>query len=105
MEMTISMKSATYAQCRIEEHQFAVIIDTGAAGCIASKAALDRLGWVIEASTNQTMSVADGRTTVPLGKVFELPIQFGKIIIPITAMVVEATSYDILIGNDWLTKA
>src|SRR3954447_9865283 len=51
------------------------------------------------------MSVADGRNSVPLGIVFDLPIQFGDFIIPINAMVVDTTTYDLLIGNDWLKKA
>jgi hypothetical protein len=61
---------------------------------------LDRLGWHIEEVTRRTMSVADGREVVPLGRIRELPIQFGKIIILIEAVVVDTTTYDLIISND-----
>src|SRR4051812_29250769 len=48
------------------------------------------------------MVVADGHEAVPLGLVFDLPIQFGNVIIPSTAIVVNTTSYDLVLGTEWM---
>src|SRR6201985_1103138 len=80
------------------------IIDTGAGGCIISKVMLERLGWEIEEVTSMTIVVADRHIAIPLGKIHELPIRFGKLIIPTSAIVVDTTSYDLVIGNNWLKR-
>src|SRR6201985_2789619 len=96
--------SLAYSQCQIEEITMPCIIDTGAGGCIISKVMLERLGWEIEEATSMTIIVADGHIATPLGKVHELPIRFGKLIIPTSAIVVDTTSYDLVIGNNWLKR-
>ena len=48
------------------------------------------------------MSVTNGYTVIPLGWVFDLPIQFGKVTIPADAIVVDTEAYDMILGNDWL---
>ena len=63
---------------------------------------IDRLGWPIEADTKQTMNVADGYTAIPLGRVFDLPIELGDITIPADTLVVDSNEYDLILGNDWL---
>ena len=55
--------------------------------------------------TRQKINVATGTNHTLLGRIFELPVQFGKLIIPTTAMVMDVDSYDLLLGNDWLIKA
>ena len=66
---------------------------------------MEKLGWPIDAATQQTLSNANGTQHAPLGKVFDLPIQFGKMVILITVMVVKVSTYHLLLGNDWLGKA
>ena len=99
-----SNKSSAYAQCQIEDIRTPCIIDSGAGGCIISLALLHRLGWNIEAASKQKINVATGTDHMPLGKVFDIPIQFGKLIIPIDALVMDVDSYDLIIGVDWLKK-
>ena len=96
-------KSAAYIKCKIENTLVDCILDTGAGGVVISKYLLDKLGWPIEKPTRQQMTVADGRSSTPLGRVFQLPIQFGKLVIPSEALVVDTRTYDLLIGNDWIT--
>ena len=96
--------SSAYTQCYIEGRPTPAIVDSGAGGVILSEATMKELGWRIEAPTRQTMIVADGHRSRPLGRVFELPIQFGPMIIPITAIVVDIDSYDLVLGNTWLRK-
>ena len=71
---------------------------------ILSEATMKELRWHIEVPIRQTMIVADGHRSRPLGRVFELPIQFEPMIIPITAIVVNIDSYDLVLENTWLRK-
>ena len=98
-------KTSAYTTCQIEDKIVQAIIDTGAGGCIMSKALLDRLGWGIEEATKMTFVVADGATATPLGKVRQVPVRFGGTTIPIDVIVTQTTSYDIILGNDWLAKS
>ncbi len=98
-------KSSAYTQCQVEGHTTPCIIDIGAGGYIISKIFLDLIGWQIDSPTKQTLIVANRYAAVPLGRVHDLPICFGKLIIPTTAVVVDTTSYDLVIGNTWLTKS
>ena len=66
---------------------------------------LDHLGWVIQKPTRMTIVVADGYKATPLGKVEEVPIKFGPIIIIMNMVIVNTTTYDAILGNDFLTKA
>ena len=50
------------------------------------------------------MIVADRHHSRPLGRVFELLIQFGPMIIPITAIIIDTDSYDLVLGNIWSRK-
>ena len=98
-------KTSAYTTCQIEGCVVNAVIDTGAGGCLISKNLLDRLGWQIEKPTKMTFVTADGTTSVPLGKVEDVPVRFGEATIPVDAVVTEATSYDMIIGNTWLHKA
>src|SRR3954467_14217400 len=64
--------SSAYTQCSIEGHVTPVIIDTGAGGCMISEYLLKKIGWTVEATTRQTMVVADRHVSRPLRHVFEL---------------------------------
>src|SRR5437588_2049253 len=96
--------SSAYTQCYIEGRPTPAIVDSRAGGVILSEATMKELGWRIEAPIRQMMIVTDGHCSRPLGRVFELPIQFGPMIIPITAIVVDTDSYDLVLGNTWLRK-
>ena len=81
-----------------------IIPDTGAGCSIISKAFLDRIDWPIEKAASTTLSVANGKKTVPLGIVCNVPVTLAQgIIITVKRMVVsEGTDYDALLGNDAL---
>ncbi|KAG9303138.1 hypothetical protein G9A89_005096 [Geosiphon pyriformis] len=48
--------------------------------------------------------MADKVTKTPIGKINDLPIEINSSIIPIKVLVIEATQYQALVGNDWLFK-
>lgn len=96
--------TSAYATCQIEDKVVSVIIDTGAGVCLLSKPMLDRLEWEIEASTKLTITVADGHEAVPLGRVFSVPVKFGPATINMDMIVVDTTSYELVLGNDFFKK-
>ncbi|KAG9290269.1 hypothetical protein G9A89_022245 [Geosiphon pyriformis] len=48
--------------------------------------------------------MADGATKTLIGEIDDLPIKINGIIVPIKVLVIEATQYQALVGNDWLSK-
>src|SRR5437588_5263483 len=54
--------------------------------------------------TRKKINITTRTIHTPLRRIFELPMQFGKLIIPTTAMVMDVDSYDLLLGNNWLIK-
>ena len=70
-----------------------------------SKNLLKRLDWTIDKPTRLTFIAADGKVNRPLGRVEDIPVTFGPAIIPINAVVTSADTYDLILGNDWISKA
>jgi hypothetical protein len=81
------------------------IVDSGAAGTILSRHAMEQIGYQIEETTNRNIISANGNRNKTLGKIKDLPIQIEDNVIPIDVEVMETNAYNILIGNDWLSKA
>ena len=97
--------TSAYATCQIGHKISNVIIDTGSGICLCSKPMLDLLGWNIQAPTKLTITVADGHRAVPIGRIFKVPIVFGNTTTVMDMIVVNTTSYDIVLGTDFLTEA
>ena len=98
-------RTSAYTTCTIEDCVVEAIVDSGAGGSMIAKPLLDRLGWGIEEPTRMKFTTANGETATPLGLVRDIPIRFGGVTIPINAVVVQTTTYEIILGNDWLKKA
>ena len=54
---------------------------------------------------NTRYLTAAGKPERPMGMLFRVPITMGQLTIEIDAMVTNANSYNVLIGNDWLQMA
>ncbi|KAG9303549.1 hypothetical protein G9A89_018445 [Geosiphon pyriformis] len=48
--------------------------------------------------------MANGVTMTSIGKIDDLPIEINGIIVPIKVFIMEATQYQALVGNNWLSK-
>ncbi|KAG9290365.1 hypothetical protein G9A89_007096 [Geosiphon pyriformis] len=48
--------------------------------------------------------MADRTTKTPIGEIDDFSIEVNGIIVPIKVLVMEATQYQALVGNDWLSK-
>ncbi|KAG9304214.1 hypothetical protein G9A89_019776 [Geosiphon pyriformis] len=82
--------TAMYTDAKIDGHPIKLILDSGSAGSIIARQLMDQL--------------ADGATKTPIGEIDDLPIEINGIIVPIKVLVIEATQYQALVGNDWLSK-
>src|SRR5665213_1600816 len=97
-------KTSAYAFGSIENTPTEFVVDTGAGGCMIAKDYLDRLGYAIEKPTKLTFMTATGVRAVPLGKVHEIPVKLGDITVPMDMVVVQTTTYEVILRTEWLDK-
>ncbi|CAI2189289.1 5612_t:CDS:2, partial [Funneliformis geosporum] len=97
-------QDAYFAEAEVFGKRINVMIDTGAVGCIITKSFLDSVNKEIEASTNVQIVSVTGAKTAPLGKMFKVGVKIGKFEIKEDMIVTEASGYNVLLGNDWITN-
>jgi hypothetical protein len=99
-------KHITPVKCNIQirDKPYQAIIDSGAAVSMIAHSVVKELGLEIEQASNSLIISAIGTSTRPLGIIRDLPIEIEGVRIPITVEVVPATSYSVLLGNDWSKK-
>ena len=81
-----------------------LILDSGSSGSVISKQFLEKVGRKIDQPSHVNMIGINGEKQKALGEIKSLPIVVQKQLLPVNVIVSEATSYDILVENDWLTK-
>ncbi|KAG9290889.1 hypothetical protein G9A89_011039 [Geosiphon pyriformis] len=74
--------TAMYTDARVDSHPIKLILDTASARIIT----------------------ADGATKTPISEIDEFPFEVNGIMTFIKVLVMEATQYQALVGNDWLSK-
>ncbi|KAG9301554.1 hypothetical protein G9A89_004825 [Geosiphon pyriformis] len=79
-----------YMNAKIDGHTIKLILNSESAGSIITRQLMDQL--------------ADGAIKTPIGKINNLPIEINGIMVPIKVFVMEATQYQALVGNNWLSK-
>jgi deoxyuridine 5'-triphosphate nucleotidohydrolase len=98
-------RTPAYATGMIQNKPTSCIIDTGAGISLISMNMLNRLEWGIDHASKRTLVVADGSKSIALGEMKEVPVTFNNTTIPVDMTVTESTTYDVILGNDWLSKA
>ncbi|KAG9307409.1 hypothetical protein G9A89_017238 [Geosiphon pyriformis] len=79
-----------YTDAKVNDQYIKLILDSGSAGSIITKQLMDQL--------------ADGATKTLIGKIDNFSFEVNSIIVPIKVLVIEATQYQALVSNGWLTK-
>ncbi|KAG9305311.1 hypothetical protein G9A89_007806 [Geosiphon pyriformis] len=79
-----------YTNAKVDGQSIKLILDSGSADSIITRQLMDQL--------------ANGTTKTPIGKIDAFPIKVNGITVPIKVLVMEATQYQGLVGNDWLSK-
>ncbi|KAG9292611.1 hypothetical protein G9A89_006983 [Geosiphon pyriformis] len=58
----------------------------------------------VDRAVSTRIITADGATKTSIGEIDDFPFEVNGIIVSIKVLVIEATQYQALVGNDWLTK-
>jgi len=81
-----------------------LVLDSGSAGSVITQNFLQKLKKTVDKPSNINMIGINGDKKKALGEVKNLPITIQRQVLPVNVIVSEATGYDLLVGNDWLTK-
>ena len=96
----------TPVKCNIclRNRPYQAIIDSGAAISMIAHQTVKELDLKIEQASTSLIVTATSTSVCPLGIIKDLPVEIEGVTIPITVEVVPATSYSLLLGNDWSKK-
>src|SRR6266487_275793 len=81
-----------------------LILDSGSSRSVISKQFLEKVGRKVNQPSHINMIGINGEKRKALGEVKSLPIVVQQQLLPVNVIVSEATGYDVLVGNDWLTR-
>ncbi|KAG9304238.1 hypothetical protein G9A89_019800 [Geosiphon pyriformis] len=93
-----------YTDVKVDGHFIKLILDSRSAGSIITKQFMDQLGCQVDHTASTKIITADGVTKTPIREINDFPIEVNGIIVPIKVLVMEATQYQALVGNNWLSK-
>ncbi|KAG9304182.1 hypothetical protein G9A89_019744 [Geosiphon pyriformis] len=97
--------TAMYTKATVNNTPIKFILDSGSAGSIVMLQLVNQLGFKVDHATTSQIITADGSTKLPHGKIDSFPFEINSIVIPTKVLVMDATQYQALVENDWLTKA
>ncbi|KAG9295373.1 hypothetical protein G9A89_013402 [Geosiphon pyriformis] len=80
---------AMYTNAKIDGHHIKLILNSG---------------HRVDQAVSTRIIMTDRATKTPISEIDDLPIKINTIIVPIKVLVLEATQYQALVGNDWLSK-
>jgi hypothetical protein len=89
---------------RLNQKPYQAIIDSGASVSMIAHSVVKELGLKIEQASTSLIISATGTSARPLGIIKDLLVEIEGALIPINVEVVPATSYTLLLGNDWSKK-
>ncbi|KAG9300879.1 hypothetical protein G9A89_015335 [Geosiphon pyriformis] len=97
--------TAMYTEATVNNTPIKLILDSRSAESIIMLQLVNQLGFKVDcAATSQIITVNES-TKLLYGEIDSFSFKINGIIIPIKVLVMNTTQYQVLIGNDWLTKA
>ncbi|KAG9292185.1 hypothetical protein G9A89_023905 [Geosiphon pyriformis] len=96
--------TAMYMDARVDGHLIKLILDSGSAGSIITRQLMDQLGHRVDRAASARIITANGATKTLIGEIDDFPFEVNDIMTLIKVLVMEATQYQALVGNDWLSK-
>ncbi|KAG9297435.1 hypothetical protein G9A89_020836 [Geosiphon pyriformis] len=81
-----------------------LILDCKSVDSIITKQLMDQLGHRVDYAANARIITANRATKMPIGEIDKFLFEINGLITPIKVLVIEATQYQALVGNDWLVK-
>ncbi|KAG9289018.1 hypothetical protein G9A89_015567 [Geosiphon pyriformis] len=97
--------TAMYTEAIVNNTPIKLILDSGSAGSIIMLQLVNQLGFKVDCAVMSQIITADGSTKLPHGKINSFPFEINGIVISTKVLVMDATQYQALVENDWLTKA
>ncbi|KAG9286752.1 hypothetical protein G9A89_012302 [Geosiphon pyriformis] len=97
--------TAMYTEATVNNTPIKLILNSGSAGSIIMLQLVNQLGFKVDHAATSQIITADGSTKLPHGEIDSFPFEINGIVIPTKVLVMDATQYQALVGNDWLTKA
>ncbi|KAG9303255.1 hypothetical protein G9A89_013581 [Geosiphon pyriformis] len=96
--------TAMYTDVKVDGHSIKLILDSSLTGSIITKQLMDQLDYQVDQTASARIIIANSATKTPIGEIDNLPFEINDIITPIKVLVIEATQYQALVGNNWLSK-
>ncbi|KAG9307787.1 hypothetical protein G9A89_023352 [Geosiphon pyriformis] len=93
-----------YTDAKIDDHHIKLILDSSSAGNIITRQLMDQLGHRVDRAASARIITADGATKTPISKIDDFSFKVNGIVTPIKVLVIKATQYQALVGNNWLSK-
>ncbi|KAG9302978.1 hypothetical protein G9A89_022638 [Geosiphon pyriformis] len=87
-----------YTDAKVEGQSIKLILDSSSAGSIITKQLMDQL------AASAKIITANGATKTPISKIDDFPFEVNGIVTSIKVLVIEATQYQALVDNNWLSK-
>ncbi|KAG9287515.1 hypothetical protein G9A89_023887 [Geosiphon pyriformis] len=91
---------ALYTNAKVGNINIKLILNSKLAGSIITKQLMDQLDHQIDHATTTQIITADGNTKTPIEKIDNFFFKINRIQIPIKVLVMEATQYQALVGNN-----
>ncbi|KAG9298378.1 hypothetical protein G9A89_005238 [Geosiphon pyriformis] len=95
---------AMYTNAKIDGHSIKLILNSGSADSIITRQLIDQLDCRIDCAASTRIITANGAIKTPIGEIDDLPIEINGITVSIKVLVMEATQYQALVNNNWLSK-
>ena len=93
-----------FCMAQVDGAMVQLIFNSGSSGSVISKQFLEKVGRKVDQPSHVNMIGINGEKRKALGEIKSLPIIIQQQLLPVNVVVSEATGYDVLVGNDWLTK-
>ncbi|KAG9304314.1 hypothetical protein G9A89_019876 [Geosiphon pyriformis] len=97
--------TAMYTEATVNNTPIKLILDSGSAKSIITLQLINQLSFKVNRAVTSQIITANGSTKLPHDEIDLFPFEINSIVIPTKVLVMDATQYQVLVGNDWLTKA
>ncbi|KAG9305948.1 hypothetical protein G9A89_016601 [Geosiphon pyriformis] len=94
-----------YTNAKINGQLIKLILDSGSVGSIITYQLMDQLGCQVDQTASTKIITANKTTKIPISKIDDFLFKVNGITIPIKVLIIKATQYQALVGNNWLIKA
>ncbi|KAG9304204.1 hypothetical protein G9A89_019766 [Geosiphon pyriformis] len=94
-----------YTDIRVGGIDIKLILNNRSASSIITKQLMNQLGCQVDCVATTWIIIVDGNTKTPIGKIDNFSFEINGIQISTKVLVIEATQYQALVENNWLSKA